>query len=157
MSTDHTHVPLTVLPNSGKVDQLKREIVQEQQQHQANPMPPLPESGPGHASNAVTVEQKLLEGKIVAAIRTVYDPEIPVNIYDLGLIYKIEIKPDNAVLVEMTLTAPGCPVAGTLPNEVATKIQAVEGVTDAEVQLVWEPTWDKSRMSEAALLDLGML
>ncbi|HEV7299098.1 MAG TPA: SUF system Fe-S cluster assembly protein [Tepidisphaeraceae bacterium] len=150
----HEPVPLTVLPNSGKVDQMKREMMQEQQ---ASPSSQMPTSGPGHASNAVTVDQKLLEGKIVAAISTVYDPEIPVNIYELGLIYKIDIKPENSVVVEMTLTAPGCPVAGTLPNEVANKIKAVDGVTDAEVVLVWEPTWDKSRMSEAALLDLGML
>ena len=149
----HEPVPLTVLPNSGKVDQLRREMQDQKPAYE----PPVSTGGPAHASNAVTVEQKLLEGRIVAAIRTVYDPEIPVNIYELGLIYKIDLKPDNAVVVDMTLTAPGCPVAGTLPNEVAEKIRAVDGVTDAEVVLVWEPTWDKSRMSEAALLDLGML
>ena len=89
-------------------------------------------------------------------VRTVYDPEIPVNVYDLGLIYEIAIDADNRVKVKMTLTAPGCPVAGSLPVEVERKIAAIPQVKDAEVELVWDPPWDKSRMSEAALLDLGL-
>jgi FeS assembly SUF system protein len=101
--------------------------------------------------------QKSLEEKVVDVIKSIYDPEIPVNIYELGLIYEIIVSPENKVLVKMTLTAPGCPVAGTLPGEVATKIEQIPEVTDAEVQLVWEPPWDKSRMSETALLELGLL
>lgn len=152
--TDETpkpHVPLTVLPHSGKVDALRT------QPTATHDVSSTSDGALSRTSNAVTVEQKLLEGKIIAAIRQVYDPEIPVNIYELGLIYAVDLKPDNSVVVDMTLTAPGCPVAGTLPNEVAERIKAVDGVTDAEVRLVWEPTWDKSRMSEAALLELGML
>jgi FeS assembly SUF system protein len=104
-----------------------------------------------------TIQQKLLEGKVIEACRKVFDPEIPLNIYELGLIYDIHIDDDNKVTVKMTLTAPGCPVAGSLPMEVQTQIQKVPEVTDAEVILVWDPPWDKSRMSEAALLELGLL
>ena len=104
-----------------------------------------------------TIEQKLLEGKIIAAISQVYDPEIPVNVYDLGLIYGIDIYPDNSVTVRMTLTAPGCPVAGSLPVEVEKRVESVPEVKDAEVVLVWEPTWTKSMMSEVAQLQLGFL
>lgn len=101
------------------------------------------------------VGRKLLEGRVIAAIRTVFDPEIPVNIYDLGLIYEIDVRPDAYVKVKMTLTAPGCPVAGSLPLEVQRKVMSAEGVRDAEVVLVWDPPWDKSRMSEEAQLALG--
>ncbi len=101
------------------------------------------------------LRRKLLEGKIIAAISKVYDPEIPVNVYELGLIYDIAIADDNSVKVKMTLTAPGCPVAGSLPNEVGTQVEAVPEVKECEVELVWEPSWTKDRMSEAALLTLG--
>ncbi len=101
--------------------------------------------------------QRALESNIIEVLRTIFDPEIPVNIYDLGLIYDIEITPENAVSVKMTLTAPGCPVAGTLPGEVHRKIEEVPGVKTAYLELVWEPAWDKSRMSEAALLQLGLV
>jgi FeS assembly SUF system protein len=94
--------------------------------------------------------------QIVAAIKTVYDPEIPVNIYELGLIYGIAIEPDGAVHVKMTLTSPGCPAAGSLPPEVEGKVKGVAGVTSAKVEVVWEPTWEPSRMSDAAKLQLGM-
>jgi FeS assembly SUF system protein len=109
----------------------------------------------GAAVQLSDIERKLLEGRVIAAMRTVYDPEIPVNIYDLGLIYDIDVRPDGYVHVKMTLTAPGCPVAGSLPMEVQRKVQGAEGVTDAEVVLVWDPPWDKSRMSEEAQLALG--
>jgi FeS assembly SUF system protein len=88
---------------------------------------------------------------------TVYDPEIPVDIYQLGLVYDIDIDADNNVHVRMTLTAPGCPVAGTLPPAVEQKINAIEGVNSATVELVWEPQWTKDMMSEAAQLQLGLL
>jgi FeS assembly SUF system protein len=97
-----------------------------------------------------------LEQRVIAALRTCYDPEIPVDIYELGLIYELKVEPSGAVYVRMTLTSPGCPVAGSLPGEVEAKVRAVPGVTDAKVELVWDPPWDKSRMSEAAALQLGL-
>lgn len=103
------------------------------------------------------VEQKLLEGKVIEALRQVYDPEIPVNIYELGLIYEIVVSPDNSVHVKMTLTAPGCPVAGSLPVDVERRVEAIPEVKTATVELVWDPPWSRDRMSEAALLQLGML
>lgn len=96
------------------------------------------------------------EAAVVAALQTVYDPEIPVNIYDLGLIYELEIGQDGNVRVLMTLTAPGCPVAGILPGQVADAVAAVPGTGEVEVELTWDPPWDKSRMSEVAQLELGM-
>ena len=102
-------------------------------------------------------EQKTLEHAIVAALKSVYDPEIPVNIYDLGLIYNIDIQDDDSVDVIMTLTAPNCPVAGSLPGEVERKVSEVEGVSEARVQLVFEPMWSKEMMTEEALLALGLL
>ena len=98
-----------------------------------------------------------IEGKVVHALRQVFDPEIPVNIYDLGLIYSIDIDDDNNVAIQMTLTAPGCPVAQTFPGTVENAVKAVEGVNDAKVELVWEPPWSRDNMSEAAKLELGML
>ncbi len=98
-----------------------------------------------------------LREQLIEALRTVHDPEIPVNIYDLGLIYRLEVDAQGVVLVEMTLTAPACPVAGTLPVEVGRVIDAVPGVTDATVRVVWDPPWSQDRMSEEALLQLGML
>ena len=89
-------------------------------------------------------------------MRTVFDPEIPVNIYEMGLIYEIDVDASGRVLVRMTLTSPGCPVAGSLMPEVERKIAAVPGVTDVYVELVWDPPWDPSRMSDAAKLQLGM-
>jgi FeS assembly SUF system protein len=97
-----------------------------------------------------------LENDIVEAVKTVFDPEIPVNIYELGLIYDIDIQEEGAVHVKMTLTSPGCPVAGSLPGEVKAKVESVPGVTAAEVELVWDPSWNPSMMSEAARLTLGM-
>ena len=93
---------------------------------------------------------------IIKAISTVFDPEIPVNIYELGLIYDVLVDANGVAGVRMTLTAPGCPVAQSLPVEVANKVKSVEGVTDAKVDIVWEPAWTKDRMSDAAKLQLGM-
>jgi FeS assembly SUF system protein len=104
-----------------------------------------------------TAEQiEALRPRIVDAIKTVYDPEIPVNIYELGLIYDLDIDPKGNVAIKMTLTAPGCPVAGTMPQMVRDAVAKVEGLNDIDVDLVWDPPWDKSRMSEAAQLELGM-
>ena len=97
-----------------------------------------------------------LEGRIIEALRTCYDPEIPVNIHELGLIYDIDINPEGAVDIKMTLTSPACPVAGTLPPEVENKVAKVEGVSSAKVEVVWEPPWNPDRMTEAARLQLGM-
>ena len=97
-----------------------------------------------------------LEERVVAALRTVYDPEIPINIHELGLIYKLDITPTGEVSIRMTLTSPACPVAGALPEEVRRKVAAVPGVTAATVELVWDPPWDKGRMSEEAQLQLGL-
>jgi FeS assembly SUF system protein len=99
-----------------------------------------------------------LEGRVIAALRTVYDPEIPVNIFDLGLVYALDVdQASGKVQIHMTLTAPGCPVAQTFPAVVEAAVEAVEGVNEARVELVWDPPWSKDRMSEAARLDLGML
>jgi len=95
------------------------------------------------------------EETVVEVLRTVYDPEIPVSIYDLGMIYRIQIE-DSVVHVRMTLTTPACPVAGSLPGEVETRIKAIEGVSDATVELVWDPPWTPEKMSEAAKLQLNM-
>lgn len=97
-----------------------------------------------------------LEQEIINALRTVYDPEIPLNIYDLGLIYGVEIE-DSKVHIAMTLTSPACPVAGILPGEVEAKARSVEGVEDAVVELVWDPPWGQHMMSEEAQLELGLL
>jgi FeS assembly SUF system protein len=97
-----------------------------------------------------------LEERVVAALRTCYDPEIPVDIYELGLIYNLKVDPSGAVSIRMTLTSPACPVAGALPADVQAKVQAVPGVTSAKVELVWDPPWDMSRMSEEARLQLGL-
>ena len=97
-----------------------------------------------------------LEGPIIAALHTCFDPEIPVDIYELGLIYGIDIQPSGDVNIKMTLTSPGCPVAGSLPGEVEVKVGAVPGVTSATVELVWDPPWCMENMSEAAKLQLGM-
>ena len=97
-----------------------------------------------------------LKPAILDAIRTVFDPEIPVNILELGLIYDVLVDASGVAGIRMTLTAPGCPAAQSLPVEVARKVKAVEGVTDARVDVVWDPPWTKDRMSDAAKLQLGM-
>ena len=97
-----------------------------------------------------------LKPKIVEQLVTVFDPEIPVNIYELGLIYDVIVDANGLAVVKMTLTAPGCPAAITLPAEVQGKVKSVEGISDARVDLVWDPPWSKDLMSEAAKLELGI-
>ena len=97
-----------------------------------------------------------LRDNVIKILKTIYDPEIPVNIYELGLIYKIDIDKSSNVEIEMTLTAPGCPVAQTFPGDVEAKVNTVAGVNKVHVELVWEPAWNKDRMSEAAQLQLGI-
>ncbi len=99
---------------------------------------------------------EILKDNVIAALRTVFDPEIPVNIYDLGLIYDIAINEEQHVHVQMTLTTPGCPVAQTFPGTVEQAVNQVEGVSDCTVELVWDPPWTQERMTEAARLELGI-
>lgn len=98
-----------------------------------------------------------LEKKVLDVLKTIFDPEIPVNIFDLGLIYEVNVAEDFQVEIVMTLTAPNCPVAESMPNEVHEKVKAIEGVKDAHVEMTFEPPWDKDMMSEEAQLDLGFL
>jgi FeS assembly SUF system protein len=103
------------------------------------------------------VDPAQTERLVVDSLQTVYDPEIPVNIYELGLIYGVDVDPSGAVAIRMTLTAAGCPAAQSLPLEVEQRARAVPGVTDVKVDVVFDPPWDQSRMSEAARLELGLL
>lgn len=99
-----------------------------------------------------------VEERVIEALRAVYDPEIPVNIYELGLIYAVKVDEENGrCLVEMTLTSPACPVAGSLPGEVETRVREVEGVTDCIVELVWDPPWGPEKLSDAARLQMGLM
>ena len=97
-----------------------------------------------------------LERDIIRALRQVYDPEIPVNVYDLGLIYEIKVNEEHEVYIQMTLTAPNCPMADYVVEQVKSAVEDVPGVVSAQIELVWEPEWDKSRMSEEALVELGL-
>ena len=97
-----------------------------------------------------------VRSKIIEEIKKIYDPEIPVNIYELGLIYKIEVDKENRVNIDMTLTSPNCPVAESLPKQVKDNIMKLEGVSDVNLNLVWDPPWDKDKMSEAAKLELNL-
>ena len=103
------------------------------------------------------MEKFEIEEKIVAMLKTVYDPEIPVNVYDLGLIYKIDVSDNGEVVLDMTLTAPNCPAADFIMEDIRQKIESVEGVNSATINLVFEPEWDKDMMSEEAKLELGFL
>ena len=102
------------------------------------------------------LERITLQDKVVEALRTCYDPEIPVNIYELGLIYQVEVEPSGEVEIRMTLTTPNCPAAASLPLEVEGKVRALPQVTGVKLEVVWEPPWDPSKMTEAARLQLGM-
>ncbi|MEQ8300240.1 MAG: SUF system Fe-S cluster assembly protein [Hyphomonas sp.] len=116
-------------------------------------------SAPSDAAPSAIPQEELnrITDALIAAFKTVYDPEIPVDIYELGLIYKVDIDDDRKVDVDMTLTAPGCPVAGDMPGWIETAARTVEGITDVEVRLTFDPPWDPSRMSDEARLALNML
>ena len=103
------------------------------------------------------MDTEMLKQKVIETLQTIYDPEIPVNIYDLGLIYNVDILPINNVQITMTLTAPSCPAAQTIPVEVDQKLREIEGVNDVHVSVTWTPAWDKSMMSEVAALELGFM
>lgn len=150
-NSDQSKLSLPVLPHSGKVDQLK-----------AGPLAisPTP-SYVAHVNRTrpggkLSESQQALEEKVIEQLKTVFDPEIPLNIYELGLIYDIEIDAENRVHIRMTLTAPGCPVAGSLPPQVEATIEAIPQVKSAEVELVWDPPWSRDMLSEAARLQLGL-
>lgn len=132
---------LNVLRSNDHVDALRASLATDR---------PTPAAAPAPTGDA-------LRDAIVEQLQTVYDPELPVNIYDLGLVYEIDVSPENAVRVRMTLTAPACPMADSIVRDVETKVRATPGVSSAKVELVWSPPWDKSRMTEAALLELGLL
>ena len=103
------------------------------------------------------METAEMKEKVIDCLKTIYDPEIPVNIYELGLIYEIDVLPVNNIQIVMTLTSPACPAAQSIPVEIDQKVRQIEGVNDVHVALTWTPAWDKSMMSEAAQLELGML
>jgi FeS assembly SUF system protein len=103
------------------------------------------------------MDTDVLKEKVIDCLQTIYDPEMPVNIYELGLIYEVNVLPINNIQVVMTLTAPGCPAAQSLPIEVDQKLRQIEGVNDVHVAVTWNPPWNKTMMSEAAQLELGML
>lgn len=122
------------------------------------PTEPISEAyGGTGAKPAAAINPKTVEAAIVETLQTIYDPEIPVNIYALGLIYGVEVAEDGRAEVRMTLTAPACPVAGAIVEEVAEKTGRVEGVSTSHVELVWDPPWTPDRMTEAAKLELGMI
>jgi FeS assembly SUF system protein len=156
---------LNVLPHSGKVEQLRAEAGKTAAPKAPAAVKPkkerpiLPHVNRISASPAALKSERQLEieREVIKACRNVFDPEIPVNIYDLGLIYDIDVDPDDRVHVRMTLTAPGCPVAGTLPPEIERRIEAIPQVRGATVELVWEPQWTKDMMSDAAQLQLGLM
>jgi len=154
---------LNVLPHSGKLDQMRAEAGVSGANKPA-PAPKKERPIQPHVNRisaspaALKSERQLaLEREVIKVLMTVFDPALPVDIYQLGLVYDIDIDDENNVHVRMTLTAPGCPVAGTLPPAVEQKINAVDGVRSATVELVWEPQWTKDMMSEAAQLQLGLL
>lgn len=126
------------------------------------PEPPAPAahafSGPAHSKPNLNVDPvaRELEEKVIEQLRSCYDPEIPVNIYELGLIYDIGVTPEGRVAIRMTLTSPMCPVAGSLPPDVEARVRAIDGVTDAKVEVTWEPPWGPDMMTEAARLQLNM-
>jgi FeS assembly SUF system protein len=117
----------------------------------------LPADAAPAAAPVPNVDPEVLRERIVEVLHTIYDPEIPVNIYEIGLIYSVEVDSGNAVNIRMTLTSPACPAAGTLPGEVEDKVRRVKGVGNVKVDLVWDPTWSPAMMSETAKLQLGML
>lgn len=104
-----------------------------------------------------TESNTALKETIIEVLKTIYDPEVPVNIYEMGLIYEIEVFPVNNVYLKMTLTSPACPVAETLPPEVEAKVKSIPEVNDVTLDLVWDPPWDQTKMSEAAKLELGFM
>lgn len=141
---------LNVLRTNDKVDELRAAFAAGDR--------PTPAAAPVEPSApALDEDQQTVRDRVIETLETIYDPELPVNIYDLGLIYAIDVDPDLNVKIKMTLTAPACPVADSIVREVEVKVRDTPGVSASKVELVWQPAWDKSRMTEAALLELGLL
>ena len=130
--------------------------MEENKQDNDNPQPQAAERGPLGLGPEASERVKELHAKVVEVLKSCYDPEIPVDIYELGLIYEIKIDEEDSAHILMTLTSPACPVAGTLPPEVETKIGQVEGIRASKVEVVWDPAWTPEMMTEAARLELGM-
>ncbi len=148
---------LNVLPSNDKVEELRK-------------APPVAETGVKKLNDETPIDraldgslndhQRIIKERVIEALRTVYDPELPVNLFDLGLIYKIDlttVEGGEQIAIDMTLTAPACPVAGEMPGMVQRAVEPVDGVASCKVDLVWSPRWDKSKMSEVALLELGLM
>ncbi len=148
---------LNVLPSNDKVEELRKApAVAPTGEKKLNDQTPIDMA----LDASLTDEQKKVKERVIDALRTVYDPELPVNLFDLGLIYKIDLSTGDAgehVDIDMTLTAPACPVAGEMPGMVQRAVEPVDGVASCKVELVWAPRWDKSKMSEVALLELGLM
>ena len=144
-------VDAVTAPPKARVEDAARETFERKRDYLEGFLAKKPEALDGTAPGGELYEA------VIAAIKEIYDPEIPVNIYDLGLIYGVEIGPDNHAIVTMTLTTPHCPVAESMPAEVELRVGAVPGIGDAEVNLVWDPPWDPQKMSDDAKLELGML
>ncbi len=123
----------------------------------------IPDSGadfrPAHSQPLKATDEALqaIERQVIEELRSCYDPEIPVNIYELGLVYDIEVTPEKAVRIKMTLTSPACPVAGSLPGDVEARLRAIPGVSEARVDVTWDPPWGPDKMTEAAKLQLNMM
>ena len=139
---------LNVLRTNDKVNELRAAFAA---------APPTPAAPPVAAQPALDEDQQTVRDRVIETLETIYDPELPVNIYDLGLIYAIDVDAELNVKICMTLTAPACPVADSIVREVEVKVRETPGVSASKVELVWQPAWDKSRMTEAALLELGLL
>ena len=156
-------VSLNVLPDKDKLSGiLSRAEANQKLRAELQPAPAeddMADEGP-HVLTAPadwSEAQKALHATVIGVLKSIFDPEIPVNIYDLGLVYDIDVTEQGKVLVKMTLTAPACPVADSMPPEIEAQIQAIPECTFAHVLLVWDPPWDRDRMSEAAKLQLGMM
>jgi FeS assembly SUF system protein len=152
----HTSVPAgeNATPDNVTPDNVTPESVTPTVAPDVEPAAPRPER-PVYVPDAPAAAS--VHDRIVEALTTIYDPEIPVNIYEMGLVYDVSVGPDGDVKILMTLTSPTCPVAESLPPEVEAKVGAVEGVRDVKVELTWEPPWTPDKMSEAARLELGYL
>ncbi len=146
---------------SPELEKKKEEIMEQFREDDGPAVAPAERAEPAEpvtptATDASTPSAEVLQARVVEALKTIYDPEIPVNIYDLGLIYRVEIK-DGFAAVDMTLTTPGCPVAQTFPGMVEGAVKLVPGISGAAVELVWDPPWTQTLISEAARLELGLI
>ncbi len=162
-------IPLKVLPDPQRVQRIlenaeshqrdsarESAAAEDQPANDSGPDNSAPVDGIAPAAEEKNPFQRDLEQRVIEVLKSVYDPEIPVNIYELGLIYGIEAMPDGAVNVRMTLTAPACPVADSMPGEIEKRLEAIPQVTSANVLLVWDPPWSRDRLSEEAKLELGI-